>query len=170
MSRSSKLVLLFLSLTLRQVTEKTNSIKLMTTSLRSYDNNQWHLFQDVTLYLCWFMKASIAASPTGEAVILVIMHVKIFKTGVIVFIVDAKMCFSSPWPIISNIRVSSCACELRTDLIFLSIKVSSVIQTLSAQGHLCYNTYLYDWKRNSMTCFIISAFLNSNILSRWQTN
>ena len=61
---------------------------------------------------------------TGRAVILVLMYVKIFKTSVIIFISDVKMCFS--------ISVSSCACELRTDLIFLWIKVSSVIQTLSA--------------------------------------
>ena len=52
-----------------------------------------------------------------------LIYVEIFKTGVIVFIVDVK---------IFNIRVSSCTCELRTDLIFLWFKVSSVIQTLSA--------------------------------------
>ena len=44
---------------------------------------------------------SITTSPTGRAVILVIMYVKIFKTGNF------------------NIRVNSCACEL-----FLWIKVS----------------------------------------------
>ena len=38
---------------------------------------------------------------------------------------------TSHWLIIFNIRVSSCACELQTDLIFLWIKVSSVIQILS---------------------------------------
>jgi len=36
--------------------------------------------------------ASIAASPTGRAVILVIMYVEIFKTGVILLIGDVKMC------------------------------------------------------------------------------
>ena len=56
---------------------------------------------------------SIAASLTGWAVKLVIMYVAIFKTGVIVFIGKVKM-------------------SLWTDLIFLWIKVSSVIQTLSA--------------------------------------
>ena len=38
----------------------------------------------------------------------------------------------SHWPIIFNIRVSSCACELWTDVKFFFIKVSSVIQTISA--------------------------------------
>ena len=63
--------------------------------------------------------ASIAASPTGRPVILVIMYV--------------CRCFYRwrHWLIIFNIRVSSCACELQTDLIFLWIKVSSVIQILS---------------------------------------
>ena len=74
---------------------------------------------------------SIVASLTGWAVILVIMYIKIFKTGVIGFICDVKMCLTSHWPIIFNIRVSSCAWELQTDLIFLWIKVSSVIQTFS---------------------------------------
>ena len=90
---------------------------------------------------------SIAASPT-------VMYVEIFKTGVIVFIGDIKMCLTSHWRIIFNIRVSSCACELRTDLIFLWIKVSSVIQTLSAahikgkiskyrKQNQCCNFYLF---------------------------
>jgi hypothetical protein len=35
---------------------------------------------------------SIAASPTGQAVI---MYVEIFKTAVIVFIGDVKMCLTS---------------------------------------------------------------------------
>jgi len=39
--------------------------------------------------------ASIAASPTGRAVILVIMYVEILKTGIIVFIGDVKMCLMS---------------------------------------------------------------------------
>jgi len=38
--------------------------------------------------------ASIAASQTGRAVILVIMYVEIFKTGTI-FIIDVKMCLMS---------------------------------------------------------------------------
>ena len=42
------------------------------------------------------------------------------------------MCVSSHWQILFNIRVFSFACELRTELIFLQIKVSSVFQTLSA--------------------------------------
>ena len=42
-----------------------------------------------------------------------------------------QMCFASHWLIIFIIRVSSWACELQTDLIFLWIKVSSVIKTLS---------------------------------------
>ena len=66
---------------------------------------------------------------TGRAVILVIMYVEIFHTGVIVFIGEVKICLRSHCPIIFNIRISSLACELRTDLIF---KVSLVIQTLSA--------------------------------------
>ena len=54
---------------------------------------------------------SIAASQTGRDVILVIMYVKIFETGVIVFIGEVKCVFF-------KIRVSSCACKLRTHLIF----------------------------------------------------
>jgi hypothetical protein len=73
--------------------------------------------------------ARIAASPKGRTVILVMMY------GVIVFIGDVKMCLMSHWPIIFNIRVSSCACELRTELKFLWIKVSSVIQTWSVAHH-----------------------------------
>ena len=92
---------------------------------------------------------SIAASLTGWAVILVIMYVEIFKTSVIVFIGDIKMCLMSHWPIIFNIRVSSCTCKLRTDLIFLSSKVRSVIQNLSAahikekMPNLLINNFIY---------------------------
>ena len=99
--------------------------------------------------------ASIATNSSGWGVILVIMYAKILKTGVIVFICniivficniivficniivficniivfigDVKMCLMSHWSIIFNIKVSSCTCELQTDLIFLWIKVSSVI-------------------------------------------
>ena len=39
--------------------------------------------------------ASIAASPTERAVIPVIMYVKIFKTGIIFFIGDIKICSMS---------------------------------------------------------------------------
>ena len=39
--------------------------------------------------------ASIAASLTGQAVKLVIMYVKIFKSDIIVFISDIKMCLTS---------------------------------------------------------------------------
>ena len=43
-----------------------------------------------------YIIASIAASPTGQAVILlVIMYVKAFKTDFIVFIGDVIMCFTS---------------------------------------------------------------------------
>ena len=75
--------------------------------------------------------ASIRASLTGRTVILVIMYVEIFKTDVIVSISDLKMCLMSHLLIIFNISISSCSCELQTDLIFLWIKVSSVFQTLS---------------------------------------
>jgi hypothetical protein len=54
--------------------------------------------------------ASITASQTGGAVILVIMYVEIFKTDVIVLIGDVKTCLTSHWPIIFNIKVSSFAC------------------------------------------------------------
>ena len=69
--------------------------------------------------------ANFSASQIGRARIFVIMSVEAFRTDVIVFISDVIMCFMSDWPI-------TCACELRSDLIFLWIKVSSVIQTLSA--------------------------------------
>jgi hypothetical protein len=39
---------------------------------------------------------SIATSPTKQAVILVIKYVEIFKTDVIVFISDVKMCLIHP--------------------------------------------------------------------------
>jgi hypothetical protein len=38
---------------------------------------------------------SIASSPTKQAVILVIKYVEIFKTDIIVFISDVKMCLMS---------------------------------------------------------------------------
>jgi len=46
-----------------------------------------------------------------------------------------QMCLRSHWLIIFNIRVSSGACLLRTDLIILWIKVSSVIQTFISGTH-----------------------------------
>jgi hypothetical protein len=46
---------------------------------------------------------SIASSPTKQAVILVIKYVEIFKTDIIVFSSDVKMCLMSHWPIIFNI-------------------------------------------------------------------
>ena len=61
---------------------------------------------------------SITASPIGRGVI---MSVDTFKTDFIVFMGDVIMCLMSDLLI----------CELRTDLIFLCIKVRSVIQTLS---------------------------------------
>jgi hypothetical protein len=51
----------------------------------------------------------------------VTISVDTFKINAIVFIGDVIMCLTSDSPI----------CELRTDLIFLWSKVSSVIQTLS---------------------------------------
>jgi hypothetical protein len=59
-------------------------------------------------------------------VILVIMYVDIFETSVIVFISDVKMC------LITQTDIFQYRSQLRTDLIFLWIKVSSVIQTISA--------------------------------------
>jgi len=47
------------------------------------------------IYIHRIKAVRIAASLTGRAVILVIMYVKIFKTGVIVFINDVKMCLMS---------------------------------------------------------------------------
>jgi len=64
---------------------------------------------------------------TGRAVILVIMYVKIFQTGIIVFIGEVKICLRSHCPIIFKSVLWHAS--LRTDLIF---KVSLVIQTLSA--------------------------------------
>ena len=69
--------------------------------------------------------ANISARPIGWAGIFVMMSVEAFRTNFIVFIGDGIMCLTSDWPI-------TCTCELRTDLIFLWIKVSWVIQTLSA--------------------------------------
>jgi len=51
--------------------------------------------------------ASIAASPKGQAVIVVIMYVETFKTDVIVFIDDALGYLTSHLPIIVSIGVNS---------------------------------------------------------------
>ena len=106
---------------------------------------------------------SITVSPTGWAVII---YVEIFKTGIIVFIGDVKMCSTPHWPIIFNIRVSSCACELRTDLIFLWIKVSSVIQTLSVahiKGKMFNLLITYEWwTRQSIFFLFCKNYLNSD--------
>jgi hypothetical protein len=59
-------------------------------------------------------------------------NVNSFYKQVGLLIGDVKMYLMSHWLVIINIRVSSCTCELRTDLIFLWIKVSSVIQTISS--------------------------------------
>ena len=71
--------------------------------------------------------ASNAASPTG------------YDTCYYVCLDRQNWCYcfyrgpqTSHWPIIVNIRVSSCACGLRNHLLCLWIKVSSVIQTVSA--------------------------------------
>ena len=93
-------------------------------------SSQWHR-KTAVLKVRTDIIASIAASPTERAVIPVIMYVKIFKTGIIFFIGDIKICSMSSWPIIFNIKVSSWACELWPDLIFFCMKVSSMIQTLS---------------------------------------
>jgi hypothetical protein len=66
----------------------------------------------------WRYYPSIAANPNDRAVILVIMYVEIFITGLTVVIGDVKMCGSSHWLILFNIRFISFACELRTELIF----------------------------------------------------
>jgi hypothetical protein len=50
--------------------------------------------------------ASIAASPIGRVVILLIMYVETFKTVVIVFISNVVMCLMSLWPINVSITVS----------------------------------------------------------------
>ena len=62
-------------------------------------------------------------SPTRRAVILMIMYVEMFKTGVIVFVSAVKMCL---------MLVILTECQIQTYLIFLWTKVSSVIQILSA--------------------------------------
>jgi hypothetical protein len=63
--------------------------------------------------------------PIVRARIYVMMSVEAFRTDVIVFISDVIMCFTSDWPI-------------RTDLIYLWSKVSPVIQTLS-------RNYKHNW-------------------------
>jgi hypothetical protein len=60
-------------------------------------------------------------------IIVFICNIIVFICNIIVFIGDVKMCLMSHWSIIFNIKVSSCTCELQTELIFLWIKVSSVI-------------------------------------------
>ena len=64
------------------------------TALKSNSNTVWFNFQTYIYRITSVLKvetdivASIAASPTRRPVILVIMYVDFFKTGVIVFIGD----------------------------------------------------------------------------------
>ena len=74
--------------------------------------------------------ASIASTSRGLAVMLVIIYVVIFITGVIVFIGDIEMWLTSHLPIMFNIS-QFLPMRITNDLIFLWIKVSSVVQTLS---------------------------------------
>ena len=96
----------------------------------------WHLFFNkyritTVLKVETDIISSIAASPIGWAMILVIIYVKIFKTGVVVFIGDVKICLSSHLPIIFKID-QFLRMSYQQSYFFLWIKVSLVIQTLSA--------------------------------------
>ena len=51
--------------------------------------------------------ASIAPSPKGQAVIVVIMYVETFKTDVIVFIDNVLGYLTSNWPKIFSMRINS---------------------------------------------------------------
>ena len=110
------------------------------------------------------IKASITASLKGRAAILVLMYVENFKTDVF-FYQWRQLCLTSHWPIIVNIRVSSCACELWTDLIFLWIKVSSVIQTFSVahiKGKMSNLSikweYWFLWTENTSTLNVLGCY------------
>jgi hypothetical protein len=97
----------------------------------------WHLFFNkyritTVLKVETDIISSIAASPIGWAMILLIIYVKIFKTGVIVFISDVKICLSSHLPIIFKISQFLRMRVTNRAIFFLWIKVSLVIQTLSA--------------------------------------
>jgi hypothetical protein len=111
--------------------ENTLVLFLSIFSERYWNNHPWlSLLHIVIVRLLCFQGTPILYN------VLYIIKLDIFSaagpTGIIVFICDLKMCLSSHWPINFNIRISSCACEVQTDLIFLWIKVNSVIQTLSA--------------------------------------
>jgi hypothetical protein len=86
--------------------------------------------------------AGIAATSRGLAVMLVIIYVVIFITGVIVLIGDIEMCLTSHLPIMFNIS-QFLPMRITNDLIFLWIKVSSVVQTwkISNWQIICY--YLF---------------------------
>ena len=94
--------------------------------------------------------ASIAATSRGLAVMLVMIYVMIFITGVIVFIGDIDMWLTSHLPIMFNIS-QFLPMRITNDLIFLWIKVSSVVQTLweahkgkiSNWQIICYNLFYY---------------------------
>jgi hypothetical protein len=94
--------------------------------------------------------ASIAETSRGLAVMLVIIYVVIFITGVIVFIGDIEMWLTSHLPIMFNIS-QFLPMRITNDLIFLWIKVSSVVQTLweahkgkiSNWQIICYNLFYY---------------------------
>jgi len=77
-------------------------------------NNKWCYFQDlivdiyritVVMNVETEINSSITASLIGQAVILVIMYVKSFKTAVIVLICIVIMCLISPWPIVVIIAI-----------------------------------------------------------------
>ena len=71
---------------------------------------------------------SIAVRLIGEAVILVIMYVKTFKTVAIVFIGNVKMHLMSRWLIIFSIRVSSFI--LTISLIEIKVKVLKLLKKI----------------------------------------
>ena len=91
--------------------------------------------------------ASLAASPIGQAVILVIMYVETFKTVAIIFIGNVKMHLMSRWLIIFSIRVSSFI--LTISLIEIKVKVLKLPKKLKYFGCGLKHPQLYQ----SMTMY-----------------
>jgi len=91
---------------------------------------------------------SIAVSPIGLAVILVIMYVETFKTVVIVFIGNVKMHLMSRWLIIFSIRVSLFI--LTISLIEIKVKMSKLPKKIKYFGCGLKHPLLYQsmTKRN----------------------
>jgi hypothetical protein len=110
--------------------------------------------------------SDISASLIWRAGVFVIMSVKVLGTDVILFIGDVIICFMSDWPINLRMRVTN----------WPNIKVSSVVQTLSAahiKGKMsnllinqmnCLIWAYYHW----FHCVAVERFIFMSMTLPWQ--